>query len=374
MKKNEKKVKTFINYLMFFAVIFTASCKKEQLSSLNPEKTNNLFSHLTVENGIYLIDSAQYVTAIGDSLANMSNEERQSFEKKMGMVSMETAINEIDKQIELTENMTDYEAILQQNQDLLVADTMGYQPIVPIKHFRVLINKNGYIIVGKNAVKITDRHQIYSLKGNLSDLEKFPTKSENLLENNSKINNIEVFEYISQSMFKSTNDQTVGPVTVQNGDKRCALLMAVYTATWQLSGECDKITHARLDIRVENWTKPWIGGWKKYATICSFDKVKVVTQVFVRTSYVVYQCNSATAIKDNYYINDYFESITYSGSSVVEVNDFTKSYALGDDIRNNTPMYGLTFAAATGRATNRGVGGLYAILCYNPYNHIVCAK
>jgi len=370
-----KKSFSFISFIVILIIGLTyiiISCSKEdvkekQTQQINANSSIDLFDHVRLKDGALCFDSAKYVSLIADSLLKMPYDLRKDWENSIGFISMYTIIDNAYNELSKCSSIEEYNNILSSYSDVLKVDGEDINQIIPLDFFTSIINREGIYYIGQSVVKITSKNKIIVWSGDKSKLN----LSENTLKScetneeglNIILDDVVVIDYLSTNILKSSYNTTGQQLYAdrENDKRKIKFWITAFRNDWG-NHSCDWYWQWKVEVKIENWKKDlW---WHTYNTICYWEGVDIQMNMPVEDPYSTRACNGGTVFYDPYH----YETYTITGFGVSsgnnEVDKITVILPVGSEIQNN-PLPLPTFQVVRGRATNRGLGGRFAGICYN---------
>ncbi|MBN2521362.1 MAG: hypothetical protein JXB17_12690 [Bacteroidales bacterium] len=373
-----KKCLKFLGLIALLAMGLTIvfiSCSKEditgkQIEQLDTNTSIDLFDHVTLKNGALCFDSAKYVSLIADTLLKMPYNLRKEWENNLGFVSMYMVMDKVHDELGNCKTKEEYDNILSSYSDVIKVSGEDIDQIIPLNFHTAVINREGIYYIGKSIVKITPTSKIIVWSGDKSKI--------NLAENNLKSteagntgvyeisDDVKVIDYFPAIHLKTTPTPLSNGYSLyayelnSSGNRKIKFWIYCFRDDWG-NHDCDWYWKWMIEVKIENWKKDlW---WHKYMTTCSWEQVTIGTSKPIQQTVQYKECGGGTVPYDPYILVQYtiYNYAWSSGSS--EEDDHSESWRIGDEIQNNVlPLP--QFYIGKGRATNRGLGGKYAVICY----------
>jgi hypothetical protein len=146
-------------FLVIFIVLSFIGCNNDNGISLKEKGSTSILNKegYFVKDGILQFNSGDDLYTITQNLSSMNNDERVSWEKSIGFVSLEREIELVYEEISTIETEKEYKKIADENSDILKLKDGLLEPIITSVFYSMIVNKDGFFIVNGTLHKVTEK-------------------------------------------------------------------------------------------------------------------------------------------------------------------------------------------------------------------------
>ena len=349
------------NLLILLSVFIFAGCsEKDDIPLAKTEIAGGTYElllkeELTVNNGVLNFGSVESYYKISSLLGQLSDADRDKWEKELGFVSLRSELNRVQNELTDSEDESAFLQLLNDNSDIVKMEDGTPKPIIEADFYAAIANRNGFFYVEGACHKVFENQIAISRNGSHDALQQ--AFSGGLKSGNSEV---EVFDYRFNSNLKSSVCGNSLERQFATRDRKCVLSTRVYIEVIGLGMN----TYRRVIFRIEikNERKNMWGNWIKYEAGCQVKDIELIVNAPIVTgswSEIVQiegdfgNIFNVSKIFSKYETQNIHKS--YSAFSESGVYGTTRWYHVGDQVRNRVIEIP-EFIKIRAKGSNTGIG------------------
>ncbi len=317
----------FLALIISIGLTTIYSCQKEGLSPEANDITENVNVDLskikvTVKDGILHFDEG-YFEAV-DLISNATEEQLDAWEQKIGFQSQQSIVNNLYEEIDALPSEAEYKQFLRTHSDVLQLKDSHLSAKIDHPFYARVTNLENIYYVGESLYKVFPEKVIEIRNGDKSLLAGIESIEKNVGDNN-------VFVYPITKKIDGRSCNTFA--SVQTSNRGVVVVMFLSTVNYKGSNR------VKVTTKVSGVKRVW-GNWSAYRTKLRFE------------------CGA-------YRIRINGTDYSYSNWASVSYADVYSNVATRWVGPNSYASITSSMEAAKTRASSRGVGDRWAVICCN---------